>query len=759
MPENSNHSDLFKGAPEGTSAAIIDLMDKCELEDQSTRSYQIALWKRNENYWEGVQNIFWSENLSDWISIGENGVSTGQGGGEDTADDSGPLYDYVINIYRSHGESIVAALSQSVPYWEAFPDDTDNPNDISTAKSRTKLALIIQRHNKAKLRIMEILFKFFNQGLCIIHRYRDRDEKYGTVKVPKFDKVKVTKQSYDCPDCGASVYDALDGEELVSNPRCEKCNKDAVLGEKEETTQTQEVGKVDLPKAKETWDIYGPLNFKIPYYARNQKECGYAIKYYDENVAKTWNDYPDFRDVITADAANSKERWSRTPSSYITSWMGTGEDTNLCNIKCCWFRPWQLELIAGNKDDDDKMVIVEWLKKKYKTGLYVKVICKNVVEVYDTTMDKDLIIRKSSLSSYIHALPVGQPLVAIQEMVNQLANLTIETIEYGIPALFADSAYLDFDTFGQQQSSPGMVTPAKAPAGHNLPEGFFEQKLATPSKEIEIFRNRLDDDAQFVSGDYPSIYGGPSEGKSRTLGEYVQSGKRALARLSITFEHLRELWNDLNTLSVNEHADEMRTFQYDEKMTQKDGQGFKTIKAMFKDLNSGSSYAECSENFPVSSDQKMALLMQLLQVPTPEIMAVLAHPENSKVITQALAFPELYIPGEAQRFKALWAVNILLKSEPQEVPDPSDLTGQSMVEIPTIEPEEGIDDGPLQAEVINVWLNDERGMTERFNNPAGYANVKAYKKALEGMVAAQTQQANATPAGVPPATDLASVQQ
>src|SRR5579863_1064979 len=154
MSDKNKKPDFFSKAPEGTEKAVIDLLDQCEREDDAIRNYNVAIWKRNENYWESIQNIFWSENLNDWISIGENGVSTGivDDTGQ-TGNDSGPLYDYVINFYRAHGESIVAALSQAVPYWEAFPDDADNPNDICTAKARTKLALIIQKHNKAKLKL------------------------------------------------------------------------------------------------------------------------------------------------------------------------------------------------------------------------------------------------------------------------------------------------------------------------------------------------------------------------------------------------------------------------------------------------------------------------------------------------------------------------------------------------------------------------------------------------------------------------------
>ena len=204
----------------------MELLRTCELEDENIRTSQLAIWKRNENYFEHIQNIYWNENLGDWSTMGSNGLSTvGQNGGEETRDDSGPLYDYVINVFRAHGESIIAALSQSVLTGEFFPDDAEEVDDISIAKAKTRLSLIIQKHNKAKLCLMEILFKFFNQGLCCIYRHRDRNEKYGTVKVPKYEKVEQKSTFFVCPECGKNVYEASDGEVLVSLPRCEKCQK------------------------------------------------------------------------------------------------------------------------------------------------------------------------------------------------------------------------------------------------------------------------------------------------------------------------------------------------------------------------------------------------------------------------------------------------------------------------------------------------------------------------------------------------------
>src|SRR5205823_6908645 len=129
------------------------------------RSDQIRMWKRNDEYWSGNQFIFFNETIGDWDSVTSSGVRSGSFDlGSEERDSSGPLYDYVFNIYKAHGESIVAALTQSAPRIEFFPDDADSADDISSARSKTDIGVLIQRHNNVKQILMEIAQTLYNQG-------------------------------------------------------------------------------------------------------------------------------------------------------------------------------------------------------------------------------------------------------------------------------------------------------------------------------------------------------------------------------------------------------------------------------------------------------------------------------------------------------------------------------------------------------------------------------------------------------------------
>ena len=62
----------------------------------------------------------------------------------------------------------------------------------------------------------------------------------------------------------------------------------------------------------------------------------------------------------------------------------------------------------------------------------------------------------------------------MQERFNTLSNLQIETYEYGIPPIYADSEVLDFDALQNQTAEPGAHYPARSKPGQSLAAGFFQ---------------------------------------------------------------------------------------------------------------------------------------------------------------------------------------------------------------------------------------------------------------------------------------------
>jgi ribosomal protein L37AE/L43A len=714
-----------KELPEDVTAFLIDLVTASEMEDEYVRQLQIKTWKKLEEFWHGIQYLFWNEIKQDW-EVHDTGLQVGIVG-EEMRESVGPFYDYVINKYKAHGESIISALSQQVPVTEFFPDDADEPDDLTASQAKNHLAIIYQKHVKAKLVFIDALLKLYNQGLVAAYRFREGDKAYGVHKIKKYKTEMVKGTKVTCPECGTELQSTPSTTEI---PTCPTCNMQGIE-EPFEEQQVVEDGFKDIPKEREKLEIKGPLQVKVAYYCKKQKDFGYLIDYEDIHYAQAREMYPDFAEDLIPDAGAAKERWARTPSSYTTAWRGGSEDVNLCSIKRVWLRPWMYNMDSTNTKYESNSKVRKFLQKEFPEGIHFDLNNKKIIYFDNECMDKCWTIGKSGPSTFIHSDPIGKGYESLQEMTNQMANLTIQTIEYGIPMMLADTRIINRDLFGNLDSSPGKIIPVrKPPEFSSIGEGLYEQKLATPSKEIETFQERLDEDGQFVLGDYPSIYGGASEGKSRTLGEYVQSGQRALARLSLAYTYLDDWWKQVVDKGTTAMAEDVKRYNDPMKEVVKNHPGqFENVLVTPEELvGKAHLEPESSSNFPISSDQKMNLLMQLIQLQNPMVESVVGHPENAHIITEALGFPDLYIPGEAQRYKALVVIKELLKSAPEEVPN---LETAEMQSSPTIKPDETVDDEEVQIAVFKYFLSSEKGMQERRTNPPGYANCRAYLEILQ----------------------------
>src|SRR5690242_17989336 len=121
---------------------LVGLVDEFAKEDQSVRYRQIRTWRRLKLLWENFRSSYFDEIAHDW-RIPNTTIT------EQTNDQA--YYDKPINVYRAYLESIIAALSITVPKIKCVPDDAESALDLSTAKAGDKIAALIYRHNNVEL--------------------------------------------------------------------------------------------------------------------------------------------------------------------------------------------------------------------------------------------------------------------------------------------------------------------------------------------------------------------------------------------------------------------------------------------------------------------------------------------------------------------------------------------------------------------------------------------------------------------------------
>src|SRR5690349_6824103 len=92
------------------------VVDHFDTEEYSVRQRQLAVWRKLKLYWNTFQNTWWSTTAHDWRVWDR----------EYSADDNAnynAYYDRPINVFRALLESIIAALSVSIPSIKCYPDD------------------------------------------------------------------------------------------------------------------------------------------------------------------------------------------------------------------------------------------------------------------------------------------------------------------------------------------------------------------------------------------------------------------------------------------------------------------------------------------------------------------------------------------------------------------------------------------------------------------------------------------------------------
>lgn len=665
------------------------LKDSFELEDKLPRQLNLRTLKKAEFMWDGKQRLYWSEFEENYKAIDD--LTLKEKEDLDIKD-----FDRVINVYRPTGESIISALSIEIPSVEFFPDDAQNPDDIATAKAYSKIAELIQKHNKAELLFIKALHILYNQGMVAAYNYTHQHESYGTIEKPTYEQQTIQTPSVD-PETGqaTSIADVI--------PVLTGYSKEA--------------------KSRECIKVFGGKNVQVPSWCTEQEQVPYLKLEFEQHVSLVKATYRAKFDEIKSEkmGSNYDERFARAKSF-------DQEQSDLVTVKTIWFRPWSFATTGSGEDFD-------FLVSKYPDGARVVYVNDEVMEIVPEALDDHWTITFPVLSDTLQSQPMGQGVIEIQELRNDGINLIDQKMRHSISETFAASDVLSFPNYSKAEKVPGQIFPVTPKAGRSASDSFFQTRTASLSQEDDIYIGRLDKDIQFVSGAFPSVYGGNMVGGSKTLGEYAQSRAQALQRLSTYWKMLSWFWNELLARAAREYAKNMAE---DERFATKDGNSFLNVWIRKAELKGkiGSVEPEAASSFPLTASQKKDLLVSLIQYKDPTIAKVIFHPENGQLTRDALGMPELYIPGQGDRNKQLYEIQALCNIDPNTPPNPT--AG------PTVPTEPLIDDEPVHIQVMKSFLVDERGQALKESNSAAYANclmhLQAHVQSVQQKMMQQTEQ-------------------
>jgi len=766
-PNGANNEEL----PERLQNALRRLILEFSTESDISRRAEIRRIKQAHQFWRGMQYLWWSERDQNWHLPFEQKFAA-----ESSLEDM-PRYEFVTNIYQAFGLSIIAVLSQDIPRVRFFPQSAESDADVSTAKAASEIARLIEQNNRVGNLLVEEAFHLWTGGKIGAYvRYVVDGQRFGFHPETELDarQVKIAAV-WVCPNCAAETA----AGSIATTGACSACG--AVLTEEnyvpeEVVTVPAGVRTVRAANGQEVITIVGALELKTPPWANEMHEYPFLQWNMEVHQARLRAAYPHAAEKIGAPIAAGEsaqyERLARLEQSQGGPLTAGGDfNANLITFQRTWLRPWAFYQLDDKALRDELLAI-------FPDGCYAAFAGDVYCESRNENLDDHWRV--------MHAMPgdgssgrpaLGDALISVQERFNTLSNLQIETYEYGIPPIYADSEVLDFDALQSQTAEPGAHYPAKAKAGQPLAAGFFQPAAArVPPDLAQHSAELMGPVAQFLTGAFPALFGGAMANTSTAAG-YAMARDQAMGRIGLVWRRMKFFHADVMLAAVDCFR---RNRPSDVEITLLGaGAAFQSQWIRLADLKGSLfSYPETEEQYPTLWSEQRAVLMQLMANPDPRLQAVLGDPSNLGLLKRLIGLDELVIPDEESRSKQYREIAQMLAEQPMVVSSAAQsgrensatiaagvgttnaggipfamsqgknppLRSQSNSAVasekcvPSIMPDEFTDNHAIELDACMRWFSSDAGQAAKIANPAGYANIRAHAQMHQQFLSKQNAQ-------------------
>lgn len=742
VSEAEKEDEIVEELGEEVVQALKKIGDEAYKADESVRYLRTRLYKKLISYMEGNQINFWDEGIGDYRPIGQAGELLNQ----EEQDLDVEALAKKANVFKANIVSIIAALTAGTPKVKYIPDDAESSADIDTAKQYQLIQKKIekQKHTNPDQIITRALKIKYTQGLVFGYVYPMEDAKsLGYYSEPITKQLTKDIVSANCVDCGQPLLqeeaDKVDASVFQDEQgiNCPYCGALTPLIPQLSQIDTEEIiGYNDIPKEKVCIDLYGPTNVYIPFFVTNLAQVPIMELLSEMHFSEAMEKFKfTIAPHIQADIETTNT-WTRLPSGY------TPDINEIVTVRQRWYRSWSFNMI----EDED---IRAELKQKFPEGCYAVFINDEMVDYYEENIDERWITLNDPLSEFLHCVPEGEDMLDLQDMINEMLNLTLETIEHNIPETFVTPQTLNLEKYSQQRARPGNITVANLrPGAPSLQSEFFQTNSSSLSQEHNIFASKLLELSQFITGAMPTIYGGTLKGGSGTAREYESSRAMSLQRLSILWKQIKDFYARLMSLAVPLYVSLMKE---DDRFVQDLGNGaFLNVIIEFKKAQGGKigeiAY-ETNEQLPVSWAEQRDVYLQLVQMNNPIVGQLLLHPENAGKVRDALGV-DIFLPGDNSRQKQLAEIAELIRSGPMPNPMlqqlqasgqivPPEMLQQIPPMISSIPVDKDVDEHGVEAETCLTWLRSSEGRMVKVINPPAWENVKLHM--MEHQMLAQQQ--------------------
>ena len=631
-------------------------------------------------------------------------------------------FDYVINQVRSLGRKFIGVLGKKAPNVKALPDDPNDEQTIRRARRAQELATknrfawdseSIQRH------LARTIF-YLGTAFGYTPAVADGD-RFGWIEEPVMgeQEMPIGAATYRCLYCGEEALAEPVDQQFAQGamPTCVTCGQALMRSERVDPPTIAVPVQIDTkryPRVGVDLILCDATNVTCPYYSRDIKSVPWLMYEYEEHKSVLLATYPELREKSGLDGQGeftgasqqgmlTRDTATSPTVAYLTPRMDRWRYTRV------WITPPMYELfekqmmtIPSIEGESQSVRVRDWLYENFPMGLRQTIVQDVIVDAFEERLSDVWCFCKPETSSSIYCAPICADILQIQDIINDIHNIMVETAMRSTPYMFVDPSFVDPLAFTSKAGRPAEIIFAKPGAGQSLKNAVERGPVSTVEPQIIQWVASLVEFAQMNTGILPPIWGG-DEG-TQTAHEAEMKRNQALMQLSTTWDGMRKFWIDAHSNAIKQIA----RFRGDDDYT---------------DLLKGGFHFEAEEGVPMTWGQRRDQANFYLEKMGPDVVPFLGlnHPINAQQIYDDLGL-EIDGPMVSMRNMVFDDIRQLLTGQPFLGPD-----GLPQASLPP-DPSTEIfapSDHMMCVDIIKEWCRTEDGRKALETNPAGFQNVVA----------------------------------
>jgi hypothetical protein len=668
---------------------------------------QYANARRNDLYWHNKQYVYPvlggnGSRSTDFTSTGNLIAKQG--------DVQARTYDYALNYYRGDGEKAIAVLSQKAPSIKGAPDRIDDDAAIRRARIADLFAGVMRSHWQVEEITRQICLALWKSGPAFLYTpWVANAARYGTTVEPVIDL--------------ELQFDPMTGQQVMVP---------VINGER-----TYENGSVECV-VKTIYEV------TTPFYIKNLAEAPWLLDECETHKGSLIAAFPELRELLRNDngqtdtsTSTASGRLARDLAASPSKTMLSGR-LNRWLFSRCWLRPAMYELLAMDSGKNEELF--KELKKNFPEGAKITRVQGKLVRIEHERLDEVWTAIKPRPSEYLYADPLGDDFIQVQDVINDMFNIMVETAERSNPITLIDPMILDADALRRQRSSPGEFLPVRPGQGKSMKDSMYTPPTAKMEPGVTQVGGMALEAGRQNSGVLPALFGG-SDGKEQTAREAQMKRDQALMQFSTTWNYIRTgITHAMENAAIQAARFSNGTF-YTRRSASMPPERIDMPEIV--ELAQGGWHYESGENIPMTHSERRDRVQEFLTQGNEAVINLIgiADPDNLPTLQEMFGMADWKVPNLDALYKVRDTIRELAQQEP--IVDPMSM----MPVAPSIPADEFEDNHDFVVAVVKNWAQTQKALELRATNRTGYDNVILWAKQHAQIAAMQMAAMQPPPEG------------